>query len=131
MNNFFLFIYIGTSLLVRSGLTELGITNSYFFNGVCETRFLFVLFVQSRCFIHGVHESKLICACAAFAHAVCKTATWRTQNKHEKSSFAHSVKKNYFSTTPFQGEVFIPITHIKQVKIIKESFYETRWRHLR
>ena len=50
--------------------------------------------VRSSSFTHGVRESILICACATFAHAVCKRATFRMQNKHEKSSFAHSVKKN-------------------------------------
>ena len=29
-----------------------------------------------------------------FWHIVCKTATLRTQNKHEKASFIHYVKKN-------------------------------------
>ena len=43
-----------------------------------------------------LRETK-ICACAYFAHVVCKTATFRTQNKHEKASFAHSVKKQYIS----------------------------------
>ena len=42
-------------------------------------------------------RSKSIFACAYFAHAVCKTATSRTQNKHEKASFANCIKNQLFS----------------------------------
>ena len=41
-------------------------------------------------------RSKLICACAPFAHAVCKTATSRMQNTHKKVSFTNPVKNTYF-----------------------------------
>ena len=74
--------------------------------------FLFVLQTQSSCFIHGVRESTLICACATFAHTVCKTATLRTQNKHEKASFAYSVKKNFFwPATRCSGHFSLFIVH--------------------
>ena len=63
--------------------------------------FLFVLRARSNCFSDGVRESKLICACATFTHAVCKTATLRTQNKHKVSSFAHSAINNIFLKSLF------------------------------
>ena len=54
----------------------------YFINSLWESillkqlaAVLFVLHARSSCFTHGVRESKLICACATFAHAVCKTST--------------------------------------------------------
>ena len=67
------------------------VSNSIFLTKCVKLAFLFVLHAQSSCFTHGVRERKLICACATFAHAVCKTATLRTQNKHEKASFAYTV----------------------------------------
>ena len=69
----------------------------FFLTECVKLTFLFVLHAQSSCFTHGVRESKLICACATFAHAVYKTATLRTQNKHEKASFAYSVQTNIYA----------------------------------
>ena len=69
-----------------------------FFLAKCvKLALLFVLCERSNSFTHGMRESKLLCACATFAHAMCKRANLRTQNKHEKSSFEHSVKKYLFS----------------------------------
>ena len=85
--------------------------------------FLFVLRARSGSFTHGVRESKLICACATFAHAVCKGATLRTQNKHEKSSFAHSVKKNNFTFTNIQFFFRLPCKYEIYFHIIYCFFF--------
>ena len=68
----------------------------FFLTECVKLALLFVLRARSSSFTHGVCESKLICICATFAHAVCKRATLHMQNKHEKSSLTHSVKKKKF-----------------------------------
>ena len=56
--------------------------------------FLFVLHARSSCFTHGVRESKLICACATFAHAVLQLLCAR--KTRTKGRVSHTPFKNSY-----------------------------------